>query len=108
MNEKNLYYVEVEYESRLHCDLEWNRYATPMMVKASDFVLASTRIEAARLFHHWHKSRFALKAVKVQDRGPVDIGLLNLLTLGEEPKPVGDMALFEYWAQLHGEVGLAA
>ncbi len=108
MNEKNLYYVEVEYQSRLRCDLEWNRYATPPMVKASDFVLATNPVEAARLFHYWHKSRFELQAVKVQYRGPVDMNLLNLLTLGQEPKPVGDIALFEYWAQLHGEAGLAA
>lgn len=77
------------------------------MVEASDFVLAGDASEARRLFCQWHKDNIRAEAVKVEPRFEIDPVVLNTLTWGRDPKPVGDMALFDYWEWL-GKIGSMA
>lgn len=95
----NAFYCSAKYPSELPCDAE-SRFRSVQIVEASDFVLAQDVSEARDLFCQWHLDNIPAEAVKVERRFEIDPVVLNTLTWGREPKPVGDMALFDYWEWL--------
>lgn len=93
----NIYHCRVDYLSLLPCDVEWNRMQRSLLVTASDFVLANNALEAVNLFYQNHHERFPIEDVVIEFRAVVDEIKLYGLARRQPVKPVGDMALFDYW-----------
>lgn len=93
------YFCRAVYGSYLPCDA-FNRFRFAQQAEASDFVMAENSIEAAYLFADWHRNQIPPTVVVVEARFDIDLVVLHTLAWDRDIKPVGDMALFDYWEWL--------
>lgn len=102
----NLYLCRAVYPSILYVPY-WDITDAKQAV-ASDFVMAEDAEKARNEFYRSHRGNIGLFNIEIEFRAVIDFDELCLVAMSDDIKPVGDMALFDYWEWVQSARGKVA